>query len=133
MVIYSMVITVIFNLFLGRESFYICLFPRQGFVPTGTNLPKEWFEKQLELTAYQKSKLYSEETFRWAPFYFVIKGNGEQYKGYWRLTLPLWWLYFIVLVLLILPIKWLINGRWGIEHRQAIYQFHYNWAKRLGL
>ena len=55
---------------------------------------QEWLEKKLELTNYQKSKLYNEEIIRFSPFYFYERKQKEKISILWRFTLIFFPFYF---------------------------------------
>ncbi|AMR34175.1 hypothetical protein A0256_23340 [Mucilaginibacter sp. PAMC 26640] len=90
---------------------------------------QDWLIKELELTPYQKSKLYDKEIVRFSPFDF-FKYKRKTKSLLWRFTLPI---YPVIWVLLVIssPIVYLITGRWGYETRYI--QWFRNWAYNLGL
>lgn len=91
---------------------------------------KKWLEGSLGLTPYQMSKIYNEELLRRSPFYFY-KPDHSKTSLWWRLTILLWMVY-VFIVLCVLPLKWLVTGKWGIGARFAD-KFHRPWAKKLNL
>lgn len=90
---------------------------------------KEWLEKELQLTSYQKSKIHKEETIRFSPFYFY-KSKKQQNSALWRLSLWVWPIYWLI-CFTGLPFAFLFTGKWG--YGKKFQDFHYNWLSKLGL
>ncbi len=91
---------------------------------------KEWFEKELQLTAYQKSKLYQEDTFRNAPFEFYEPRKKEKSSILWRLTIIFFAIWLIILCIG-LPFTFLFTGQWGYGNK--LYNFHSKWKNKLNI
>ncbi len=91
----------------------------------------KWLDKKLNLTAYQKDKLSQEEIMRWSPFYFYKLPERKKVSILWRLTLPIFPIY-LLLVVIFNPIKWMFTGKWGYG-RNFIDNFHNKWVRKLGL
>ena len=91
---------------------------------------KEWLEKELQLTPYQKSKLYQEEIIRLAPFYFYEKRQKEKVSIIWRFTIILFLIYLLILTVG-LPFTFFINGKWG--YGDKLFDFHSKWTNKLNL
>lgn len=89
-----------------------------------------WLKEKLQLTDYQKSLLYDREIIRFAPFYFYKK-KEKQSNILWRLTLPFYGIYFILLFIG-LPINFILTGHWG--YNEKFYNnFHLKWENKLVL
>ena len=92
---------------------------------------KEWLDKELQLTPYQKSKLYNEETIRFAPFYFYEPRQKEKSSILWRLTVIPYLIYYAILFIG-LPLTFLITGKWG--YSEKFYDnFHAKWLLKLNI
>lgn len=92
---------------------------------------EEWLAENVELTPYQKSKLHSNEVFIFSPFVFYKKEKRNPSSLWWRLTLPFYPIY-ILLLLIFCSIKWVFTGK---SYLSQIYleKYHYNWQKKLDL
>ena len=91
---------------------------------------ESWLIEKLEMTPYQKSKLIDSELVRKAPFKFYKRPKKDKISVWWRLTLPLFPVY-IVLLFLTLPIKFMFTGKW--TYGQKFYDnFHAKWIRKLG-
>lgn len=92
---------------------------------------RDWLEKTLELTPYQKEKIRIREIVRFAPFEFYKRRNDLKAHPLWRLTLLLLPVY-LVLIYGSLPFNWMLTGRWG--YGQKFYDnFHARWMNKLNL
>lgn len=92
----------------------------------------KWFEKNVvELTVYQKERLRDDEAFRWGPLYFYYRKEQEPTKFLWRLTYPIFMVYFIMMWLM-LPVFFLVTGRW-IYPQWLLNRIHYPWCRKLNL
>lgn len=91
---------------------------------------EKWLEESLDLTQYQKEKLFNNEIVRFAPFYFY-KVIEKQTNFWWRLTILIYPIYWILLFSY-LPINWIFTGKWGYA-RKFIDNFHSKWTNKLGL
>lgn len=91
----------------------------------------KYFEDNLQLTPYQKQKLYSDELIRFAPFNFYKRKPKVTSSVLWRLTVILIPFYYIIMFC-ILPINMIINGQWGFG-RKFIDGFHSKWMTKLNL
>jgi hypothetical protein len=91
---------------------------------------QKWMEDNLNLNPYQKEKLRNDEIVRFAPYYFY-KIEKSKTSFIWRLTLPLFVPYWIILFIG-LPFNFLITGKWGYG-RGFIDKFHSKWVRKLGL
>lgn len=91
---------------------------------------KQWLIDELDLSPYQKNKLYMDETIRFSPFYFY-KVNKVKVSPIWRLTLLVWPIYWCGLVI-VSCIKWLFTGEFGFG-RKFIDNFHSKWAKKINI
>lgn len=90
---------------------------------------REWMVKELELTPYQKNKLYQHETIRFAPFYFYERRQKEKVSILWRFTI----MPFLICTLILfigLPFTFLVTGKWG--YSQKVYDnFYGKWMHKL--
>ena len=93
---------------------------------------KEWLFKAIpELTPYQKERIRIDEVVRFSPYRFLKRRETVKVNFFFRLTVLLLPLYFILLILG-LPIKLIITGKWGYG-RQFIDNFHYKWLHKLNI
>lgn len=91
---------------------------------------QQWLEKELELTTYQKSKIYNREIIRFAPFDFYEPRQKEKTSALWRFTILLYLIYWVILFSG-LPFTFLITGKWG--YGRKLYDFHSKWMNKLNL
>lgn len=91
---------------------------------------REWLEKELELTPYQKSKIYNREIIRFAPFDFYEPRQKEKVSVLWRFTMIPYLIYLAVLFIG-LPFTFLITGKWG--YGDKLYDFHSKWMSKLNI
>ena len=90
------------------------------------------FDSLPELTAYQKQKIVDEEIVRFAPFYFYEDPENEKSSLLWRLTLPLFLVYLLILILIVLPILWVTTGKWGISQKFSD-KIHAPWCQKINV
>ena len=50
---------------------------------------------------------------------------------YWRLTIPILYVYALILFFVILPIKWLFTGKYYLAHESKLRQLHINWYNKI--
>lgn len=91
---------------------------------------KDWLDKKLQLTPYQKDVIYRDEIIRFSPFYFYKMAEDDKPSWLWRLTAPVYLIYFIALVCF-MPFKWLLTGKWGYGGK-FIDNFHSVWVRNMG-
>jgi len=90
---------------------------------------ERWLSEKLELTPYQKDKMRRDEIVRFSKFKFFERKERVN-NPLLRLTIifvPIVWL----LLVCILPFKFLIFGRWGYESKDI--SWYQNWTYSLGL
>ncbi len=92
---------------------------------------KEWLVKELELTPYQKSKMYDNETIQFSPFYFYQYPKNKKVTFLWRMSIVPFFVYYI-LAFIFLPFMWIFTGKWGYG-RNFIDNFHSKWCKKIGI
>jgi hypothetical protein len=92
---------------------------------------REWLEKELELTPYQKEKVYDKEIIRFAPFYFYQRVKPKKVSFLWRITI-IFYIIYIIAIVLFLPFKWIFTGTWGYGSG-FIDNFHSKWVRKIGL
>ena len=88
---------------------------------------EKWLiENIAEITNYQKSKIYSEEIVRWAPFKFYKerKHNPNFFERLSVIFFPIVW----ILLFLGLPFTYIINGSWGYGKS---FNWILNWVDRI--
>ena len=91
---------------------------------------QQWLVKSLDLTPYQKEKLYSLEIVRFSEFEFFKLKPKVKFHPIWRFTI-IFYLLFIILLFVFLPFTFFITGRWGYGKKYlSVYE---NWSRRLGL
>jgi hypothetical protein len=49
----------------------------------------------------------------------------------WRLTAPVFLLFSILVVILVLPVRWLLTGRFGLTHDKGLGKVISQWQKKL--
>lgn len=87
-----------------------------------------WLEKNLDLTPYQKEKIYNSELIRFAPFEFY-KRRKEKTSPIWRLSI-IPWIPYIIILFTFLPFNWIFTGHWG--YGDKLYNFHSKWRNKIG-
>jgi len=92
---------------------------------------RQWLESELDLTPYQKEKLYKSEIIRLSNFYFYKIPKKEKVSILWRLSIIIYPFYFL-LAISFLPIKFIFTGKWGYG-RDFIDKFHSVWIRKIGL
>lgn len=92
---------------------------------------RDWLKKELALTDYQVNKMNDNETIRWAPFEFYAYRKDEYHSKWWRLTIPLWVIYWILASLASI-IAWCFTGNMGLG-RKFLDNFHYPWANKINI
>ena len=85
-------------------------------------------DQYIGLTDYQKEKLIYID---WFPFSVIKYTEKEPVKPIWRLTILFYWI-FCLLILLIHPVKWLLQGDMYFTERSVIYRLYNVWTKKLG-
>jgi hypothetical protein len=90
-----------------------------------------WLEKELDLTPYQKEKLYNSEIVRFSNLYFYRIPKKEKVSILWRLTILVFPIYYL-LAFCFLPINFIFKGKWGYG-RDFIDKFHSVWVRKIGL
>ena len=91
---------------------------------------KRWLERELQLSPYQKSKLYNEDTIRLAPFDFYEPRQKEKVNILWRFTIIPYLIYWVI-IFMGLPFTFLVNGKWG--YGKKLYDFHSKWMNKLAI
>lgn len=63
----------------------------------------------------------------------LLEYDRDNKKGgiLWRLTMPLWLLYNVVLAAFVCPLNWLLTGHFQIENRARLFRFSMAWHKKL--
>jgi hypothetical protein len=92
---------------------------------------ENWLQEKLALTPYQRSKMINDELIRFSPFEFYQRPKKEKVSVLWRLTLPLFPIY-VLIIIIINPIKWMITGKWGYNQK-FFDNFHAKWTRKLGI
>ena len=93
---------------------------------------QKWLENNLRnLTPDQIYWLRTEDIVTYSPFYFYQQSKKNKTSVFWRLSLP-FFLIYIILIIVFLPVKWIFSGRWG--YSQNFYDnFHAKWSRKIGL
>ncbi len=90
---------------------------------------RDWLEQELSLTTYQIEKLLDRDFIRLSPFYFYKHTKQPKSSFLWRLTLPAF-LLFLILLIIFLPVRWFFTGQWGYGF--GIYdKFYAPWKRKL--
>ena len=84
----------------------------------------------IGLTDYQKDKLLHID---WLPFTVIKYEEPEAVKPIWRLTILFYWVYMLIMLLIIIPIKWLFTGKSYFSSKHWTYKIYAFWSKKLGL
>lgn len=94
---------------------------------------RKWIESSVpELTSYQKQRIRSDydEIIRFAPFEFYKKKKKTGNSIFTRLSiLPL--LILLLILFLLLPINFVVSGRWGYDPDKV--KWLNNWMHNVGL
>lgn len=90
---------------------------------------EKWLKDELNLTDYQKSKIYSDEIVRFAPFEFM-KRRKRVSNIWFRLSIIVFPI-ILCLLYLSLPFKFILSGSWGYS-RKSIQWFDI-WKTNIGL
>ena len=99
--------------------------------PAADHEVQKWLEESLELTQYQKSLIYNNELIRWGPFDFYKDRNKEKSSGWWRLTLLLFPIYWILLIVA-MPLKFIMTGKWGYNQK-FVDKYYHSWCRKLNI
>lgn len=97
--------------------------------PADTHAVNKWLIDKLNLGPYQKEKLHKDEIVRYAPFQFFEQKKKVNSK-WMRLTLIPYCIIYL-LILISLPFKYFITGRWGYAYEKI--KWFDNWQYKLGL
>lgn len=86
--------------------------------------------KFLELTDYQKNKLYRHGI----PFNCVVYERVER-KGsiLWRLTYPFFFLYIIFVSVILIPMNFIVNGSTYFNKNSKVNKIYEYWEKKIGV
>lgn len=90
---------------------------------------QNWLTKELNLTSDQQRKISRDEILRFGPFDFIEQKNVTT-SLLWRFTIlfyPIIWF----LILITLPFKFLLTGRWGYSFNQL--GWFDTWSTKLGI
>lgn len=87
-------------------------------------------DKYIGLTEYQKEKLLGID---WFPFTVIRYEKPEPVKPLWRLTILFYWLFLLVMLALVIPVKWLFTGKSYFSEKNWTYRVYAFWTKKLGL
>ena len=90
---------------------------------------RDLLDKCIGLTDYQKDQLI---TTGWLPFHIIEYESPEPVKPVWRLTILFYWM-FCLMLLLVIPLKWLLTGNRYFSEKHWIYNVYASWTKKLGL
>lgn len=90
---------------------------------------RDLLDKCIGLTDYQKDQLI---TTGWLPFHIIEYESPEPVKPVWRLTILFYWM-FCLMLLLVIPLKWLLTGNRYFLEKHWIYKVYASWTKKLGL
>lgn len=90
---------------------------------------KQILDDYIGLTDDQRLKLRQIDRL---PFSFVKYQKPEPVKPIWRLTILFYWV-FVLILLLLLPIKWILTGNRYYPEKSWQYRLYIFWTKKLGL
>lgn len=81
----------------------------------------------VELSEDQKRQLcYNDRTFLYA-----FKEEKKKNSILYRITIPLYWLWMLIVCLIIQPIKWIFTGSLFFDTRNPIYKFTICWRRKI--
>lgn len=52
-------------------------------------------------------------------------------KFIWRLTTPIFFLYAFIVMITVLPLKWIFTGYYGLSRDSKFGQFNVNWYQKI--
>ena len=52
-------------------------------------------------------------------------------KFIWRLTAPIFFLYAFIIMITVLPLKWIFTGYYGLSRDSKFGQFNVNWYQKI--
>ena len=52
-------------------------------------------------------------------------------KGWWRLTIPLFFPYALIITFIVMPIKWVITGKRSFSQKSKINKFNIAWYNKI--
>lgn len=87
-------------------------------------------DRYIGLTEYQKEKLLRID---WFPFTVIRYEKPEPVKPIWRLTILFYWLFLLVMLVLVIPAKWIFTGKSYFSEKNWTYRVYTFWTKKLGL
>ncbi len=63
----------------------------------------------------------------------VLEYNEEKKKGnlLWRLTIPLWALYWLLLLIVAAPINWMMTGHFKLQNNTKLFNFTMAWHNKV--
>ena len=91
---------------------------------------RDWLIKELELTDYQKDKMYRKEILRFAPFYWYEQRQKENISFLCRLSMIPFFIVWLILFIW-LPVNFLFVGKWG--YGDKIFNILSKWQNCIGL
>ena len=92
---------------------------------------KQWLMKSLDLSVYQKEILSRDEIVRFSKFEFYKQRKRIKTPPIWRLTLPLYPIFLLLLIIGNL-FKWVITGKSGYNQK-FLDKYLYSWQRKLNL
>lgn len=91
----------------------------------------DWLKTELKLTPYQIDSLSANESIRFSPYSFYKRPKKIAASIWWRLTILVWPIYYLVLFLG-LPLNMILTSSWG--YGDKFYDnFHAKWQRKIGL
>lgn len=90
---------------------------------------RDLLDRYIGLTDYQKEKLVDTG---WLPFHIIKYESPEPVKPVWRLTILLYWIFCLLMLLLVMPLKWLLTGKQYFSDKHWTYKVYAFWTKKLG-
>lgn len=88
----------------------------------------KYLERELQLSEYQKDIIY--DVIEHMPYYVISYEEKKKYNPLFRLTIPFYVIYFLLL-LCVIPFKWLITGKTYYDYNGKFLKLLYKWQKVL--
>lgn len=82
----------------------------------------------VELSPYQKEKLNCRDHL---PFAVLKYERPVKVRPLWRLTAPLYFVYILLSVLIIHPIRWIAIGTTSVNGNEWHYRLYVWWSRKL--
>ncbi len=92
---------------------------------------EQWLKENLDLTDSQYRRMSDDERIRFSGFIFYKRKPIKKYNILWRLTAPVFLLYCLLMIIIVVPLKWIITGNRYLSQK-FLDSFHYRWEEKFG-